>query len=271
MGDLAAAVADGARSAEFADRSSNDFQRISKRTTHADALHQSGEADAARSLFVEAESTQAARQSTYPRLYSIQGFRYCDLLLAQAERAAWSAWLAQPVDPDQPGAEPGAADACSEVARRAARTRDWSERNRAGLLDIALDHLTLARTALYAGAMADPTALPPADAVVQADAAVAGLRAAGQLDHLPRALLTRAWLRRWSGDADGARADLDEAQDLAERGPMRLHLADCHLHRARLLRDPAALAEARRLIEETGYRRRLPELQDAERVIAASA
>ena len=32
----------------------------------------------------------------------------------------------------------------------------------------------------------------------------------------------------------GAREDLDEAHEIAERGPMRLHLADIHLHRARL-------------------------------------
>lgn len=271
LGDLGAAVADGARSVEFADFSGDDFQRIGKRTTHADALHQSGEVDAARALFDEAESMQAARQRDHRLLYSLQGFRYCDLLLAPAERAAWAAWaawLGQPVDPDQPGAAPRAADSCREVARRAAQTLEWAERGRAPLFTVALDHLTLARAALYAGAMTDPASPPPADAVAQADAAVAGLRAAGTLDYLPRALLTRAWLRHWSGDADGACADLDEAQDLAERGPMRLHLADCHLHRARLFHDPAALAEARRLIEETGYRRRLPELQDAERALA---
>ena len=37
-----------------------------------------------------------------------------------------------------------------------------------------------------------------------------------------------------AGEALGAQADLDEAWDIAERGPMRLHLADIHLHRARL-------------------------------------
>lgn len=271
LGDLGAAVADGARSVEFADRSGDDFQRMSTRTAHADALHQLGETDAARAMFAEAESMQTAWQPKYPQLYSLPGFRYCDLVLAPAERAAWSAWLGQSVDPNQPGAELGAVDACREMARRAAQTLEWAERNRLGLLTIALDHLTLARAALYAGAMTDPDGPPPTDAVAQADAAVAGLRAADTLSELPRALLTRAWLRRRSGDAAVARSDLDEAQDLAERGPMRLHLADCHLHRARLLRDPAALAEARRLIEETGYRRRLPELQEAERALTAPA
>lgn len=46
---------------------------------------------------------------------------------------------------------------------------------------------------------------------------------------------SRAWLRTLLGQPDLARADLDEAQQIAERGPMRLHMADIHLHRARLL------------------------------------
>ena len=54
---------------------------------------------------------------------------------------------------------------------------------------------------------------------------------------------------------------------------MRLFLADIHLHRARLFfretvypwESPHAdLAEARRLIEKHGYRRRKEELEDAE-------
>ena len=45
---------------------------------------------------------------------------------------------------------------------------------------------------------------------------------------------------------------------------MPLFQADVHFHRARLFRDPAALAEARRLIEKHGYGRRLEELADAD-------
>ncbi len=71
---------------------------------------------------------------------------------------------------------------------------------------------------------------------------------------------------RRTGVANGARADLDEAWEIAERGPMPLYQADVQLHRARLFRDPDALTEARRLIEEHGYGRRLGELSDAEEV-----
>ena len=44
---------------------------------------------------------------------------------------------------------------------------------------------------------------------------------------------------------------------------MRLFMADVLLHRARLFRDKAALAEARKLIDECAYHRRDAELADA--------
>jgi hypothetical protein len=66
------------------------------------------------------------------------------------------------------------------------------------------------------------------------------------------------------GEPARARALLDEAQQLAERGPMPLVLADVHLHRARLFRDRAELATAAKLIRELGYGRRFDELADAE-------
>ena len=48
------------------------------------------------------------------------------------------------------------------------------------------------------------------------------------------------------------------------RGVLALFLANIALYRARLFRDPEALAEARRLIEAHHYGRRLPELVDTE-------
>jgi hypothetical protein len=114
-------------------------------------------------------------------------------------------------------------------------------------------------------------------------AAVDGLRGAGTQHLIPAGLLTRAWQRAVCGDLAGARADLDEAWEIAERGPMPLFLADIHLHRARLFGRMKArrgtmndaqkypwespqhdLAEARRLIETHGYHRRDEELADAE-------
>ena len=45
---------------------------------------------------------------------------------------------------------------------------------------------------------------------------------------------------------------------------MKLHLADVHLHRARLFDDRTALDAARKLIDEIGYERRRGELDDAQ-------
>jgi hypothetical protein len=75
---------------------------------------------------------------------------------------------------------------------------------------------------------------------------------------------------------NGSKEDLDEAWEIAERGPMRLFMADIHLYRARLFfreteypwESPQAdLEAARKLIEQCGYWRRKEELEDAERVI----
>jgi hypothetical protein len=64
--------------------------------------------------------------------------------------------------------------------------------------------------------------------------AVSGLRAAGRGDHIPRGLFARSAFRRSVGDWDGAARDLDEVEEIAEPGPMRLFLCDMALERARL-------------------------------------
>jgi hypothetical protein len=64
--------------------------------------------------------------------------------------------------------------------------------------------------------------------------AVDGLRATGTTEHLPRGLLARAAFRRSVGDWDGAARDLDEIEEIAEPGPMKLFLCDMAIERARL-------------------------------------
>jgi tetratricopeptide (TPR) repeat protein len=93
LGEVAGAVGDAAQSVTYADRSGDAFQRESKRTTHADALHQAGRRDAALARFREAEKNLVERQPEYPLLYGLSGFEYCDLLLTEAERAAWQTIL----------------------------------------------------------------------------------------------------------------------------------------------------------------------------------
>jgi hypothetical protein len=281
LGGVVGAVERAEQSVIFADRSCDVAQRIKSRTSHANALHQAGRRAEAEALFRDAERMQAERllaefQPASRRLYSVQGFQYCDMLLAAPERAAWGVG-------DGARTKEELLAACQAVSQRADETLKWVT-GKLGHLDEALDHLTLGRSALL------EAILDHSDFGVARDelgAAVSGLRRAGHQDDLPRGLLTRAWLRALTGARTGpesAQADLDEAWEIAERGPMPLFLADIHLYRARLFarevpypwpeapdgtpRGPKDdLAAARRLIEKHGYGRRKDELEDA---IAAS-
>jgi hypothetical protein len=218
---------------------------------------------------------QAEFQPAYPRLYSLQGFRYCDLLLTEAERGAWQVTCSDGPRPPEAGDAHRAT--LQAVSERAAQTLQWAK-DFAGapLLDFALNHLTLNRAALDAATL-EGSSLDPCRAPLQH--AVDGLRRAGQQHMLVLGFLTRAWLRSLEDKRtgpDSAQSDLDEAWEIAERGPMKLHMADIHLHRARLFfreaeypwESPAAdLAAARELIQKCGYGRRKEELEDAERAI----
>lgn len=277
IGELTEAVGDAERAVSYVDQSSILQLRSGFRSSLADALHQVGQAAEAEAHFRHAEKLQAEWQPLYPQLYSLQGFRFCDLLLAAPERAAWRQSLG--------GSNSSIScmtDSCRSVSQRAARSLDWwtNHFKNAALLDSALDHFTLSRAALYANILEEKS-LDPCHQLVQR--AIDSLRGAGQQQYVPSVLLTRAWLRFLSGSRCGpesAQSDLDEAFEIAERGPMRLFMADVFLHRARLFhaekpypwagvgknnRSPMDdLAAARALIVKHGYWRRKEELEDAE-------
>ena len=276
LGDLAGAVRDAEQAVSHADRSGDAFQRMARRTTHADALHQSGRADIAMALFCEAEAMQAEMQPAYPLLYSLPGFRYCELLLAAPQACAWRCSVQNCFNPLAVAAL-GQAQTCQLVTQRAAQTLAWMEQSNMSLLDIALDHLTLGRATLFAAILAGQP-LAPCHASLKL--AVDGLRRSGNMDDLPRGLLTRAWLFATTchhTGPDSAQTDLEEAWEIAEAGPMPLFMADIHLHRAGLFhhitpypwQSPAVDArEARRLIEKHGYLRRMEDLAAVEQAIA---
>jgi hypothetical protein len=75
LGRLAAAVQDAAQSVDFADRSRDAFQRMSKRVRLASALHTQGAKESALKHCREAEALQAQNRSRYSMLYSIRCFR----------------------------------------------------------------------------------------------------------------------------------------------------------------------------------------------------
>jgi hypothetical protein len=273
LGRLGEAVADGRQSITHADQSGDPFQSMVNRATAADALHQRGERVEAGALFAEAERRQQEWQPQFPLLYSVAGFLYRDWLLVPAERAAWRALLGftRGSGAGSPGDGEDPAASCAGVERQANTIFDWRRgpswnSNADSLLDIALNHLTLGRVGLVRALLAGPVPQPALDLSHVHDA-VHGLRNAGHMDDLPRGLLTAALYHFVRGEHDRARALLDETQQIAERGPMLLVLADVHLHRARLFRDRAELATAAKLIRELGYGRRFDELADAEEAL----
>jgi tetratricopeptide (TPR) repeat protein len=279
LGKIDDAIGDAVRAMDYAERSESPHDQISERGKLAYAEHQAGRADKARGLFEEAETMQAKMSPSRPWLYSLRGYFYSDLLLAVSERRAWRHVLGLTgASSDSPEI---ADDACRTVTKRTTQTLSWVTAQN-WLVDIALDDYTLSRAALYVSGSKSASDLSAAG--MHATAAVNGLRNAAIQYFLPLGLLTRAWLRALSGvhiGPDSAQEDLDEAWEIAERGPMRLFMADIHLYRARLFHaikpypwssDPDGrprgpkddLAAARKLIEQCGYWRRKEELEDAE-------
>jgi tetratricopeptide (TPR) repeat protein len=241
-GDTALALEYADQSVNLADKSGDAFWRMAMRTTMADALHQAGRQSEAESLFREAEEMQKEDQPEYPTMYSLWGFRYCDLLLSQGKYQEVLSRAEQTI----------------EIARSA----NW-------LLDIALDHLSIGRAHLLQLIQEGSQDFTPAKEHL--NQAVDRLRQAGQQDDLPRGLLARAELYRAQGEFDKAQHDLDEAMTIAERGGMRVHQADCHLGYARLHlamgdndRAREHLAIAGEMIGQMGYHRRDREVRDLE-------
>jgi tetratricopeptide (TPR) repeat protein len=270
LGILDVAVTDGLHSVQYADQSGDAFMRIVNRTALADALRQRqqpgraadpGDLEQARRLFEQAEELQKERPPRYPRLYSLQGFQYCDLLLCPVEQAAWRCLRS---DVEVPQVTLAHMEVLSAVEKRAFYSLAISTFNN-WLLDMGLDQLTLARLAFFRWLLKSDRAQPLV--VEHLQPAVDYLRRAGQQDHLPKGLLTAAVVAFLQGDPDRSEQLLSETQLLAERGPMPMVLADVHLHRARLFRDREQLQKASELIRKHHYGRRFVELEDAERAI----
>lgn len=106
---------------------------------------------------------------------------------------------------------------------------------------------------------------------------ISKLHQCGEMDQTPLGLIIRsayyAINNQYTGEYS-AQSDLDEAWEIAVRGPMRLFMADIHLNRARLFygeekypwESPKKdIQEARKLIEECNYWRRKEELEQIEK------
>jgi len=235
LGEVNKAVDYARQSVAHADHSMDVLLKEQFRTTLADALHQSGQLEEAEKWFREAEEMQKQRRPEYKYLYSLWGYRFCDLLL---------------------GKEKGT---CPQVIERVEKFFEWRLPSDS-LLKISLDNLIAGRAGMI-HAIEQGTDFDLA--AEHLERAVAILREAGQHQYLVPGLLARATCFRLQGQFSQAWDDLNEAKEIAEAGDMKLHLVDYHLEAGRVSsaerKDEEAESHfkvARKMIEETGYHRR---------------
>lgn len=241
-GDLSQALAYARQSVEFADKSGDDSERMVNRTTLATTLHQAGRWEEAEAAFTEAEKIQKERQSEFPILYSLWGFRYCEFLLDQGKYQEVQARVRQTL----------------EIVIR----RGW-------LLAIALNFLSLGRSYLLQIQQDGTGSINEAADFLEK--AIDGLHQARTIHYLPQGLLARAELLRIKGESDLSQADLDKVMEIAARGSMGLYQVDCHLEYARLYfkrgeqtKARQNLVKAKELIKQMGYHRRDKAIKDIE-------
>ena len=314
LGRLDEACALAASAVTFADDSPNPGQRILRRNVHAYLLCESGKTREGFDLFQQGDRILCEFGPAHGRLIingryygrlmveGVSAFHRCDCLLGIADILFWrirlfpsstSLVFAQ----EDVGACPLRAikDRLKAVRYRS-RVVLRVDEDRHSILPAALHRLTLAWVDVlwcafssipgwHSGAYAIAVRLTRLFSNNRAKLAqyrdritrvIADLRAANNQNHVARGLLLRARYGAFCDMSKVSLADLDEAWDIAERGPMRLHLADIHLYRARLFfrersypwKSPQDdLAAAEKLINDCGYHRRDEELADAKRAI----
>lgn len=231
---------------EYADISGVAFEQAARRTTLADIYHQMGRMKDAEEYFIAAENIHKNNpDEKCAYLHSLWGFRYCDFLLSQ------NRW--------------------QEVLQRATEVKHTNECNQ-HKLEIALNKLMFGRAYL---AQALEEKFKNTETLTLAEdfinTATEELRTAHENHHLPKGFLTRARFNRLMGkEANIIRDDLKEILAISSHraGNMRLYQTDYHIESAWFAFDQSKPEEARqhvqeavRLIEETNYNRRLPELE----------
>jgi hypothetical protein len=295
-GLLALADESVARAADYAAREHDSFVTwISVICAANVELHKGNFAEAL-NLLAQNYAPSNESDPRFSVLASITNYKLTDLQLSSLERTVWmllcgewnrancdgshhyAGWLRCGVQPSVLSFAEfrRTCDLCSQRVQQNIVT----SLERGYLLDIAFDRLSNTLACFYYQLIElerDSADCQLGDLVLET---LNAFRQANELAHLPLGLLTAAFYHGTLGEnLEEAERLLEEAQQIAERGPMPLYLADVHLHRARLFGrmnaderklefpdiDPKAeLREARRLIEKHCYWRRREELEDAE-------
>jgi len=274
LGNIQAAVICAQEGLQCSEQIKELFSQLSCRTSLGFALHQLGMSSDAQRIYSGSLLLEEGA-SDYTKLYSSRGFRWFDFALANAEKYAWRIWCGFNVSMIS-----ATIQSLYNLEKTVQEAQSYAGKEKL-LMELGLNSLCLAKISYYRESMeSSGGGFSNAQlAIGYANDAVRWLSIAGRRDYLPISLLFRSWLRFLTGartGPDSAQADLDEAWEIAERGPMRLFQADIRLHRARLFfREPeypwespaADLAAAETLINTCGYHRRDEELADAKRAI----
>jgi len=250
-GDLPRALDAAKKGVDLADRSNIAYERYAERAVLGSILHHLGKPAA--EAFIEAERIlrEDANYKHLHQLYSLWGYRYCDFLIDQgkaAEAHDRGLWMQQ--------------------MTKNGLTRQDPE-NGLGLISVGLEWLVLGRVGLHR--LKSRQEVDSASVRAHLDHAIYELRRAGRADFIPLGYISRAAFRRLTGNALGARTDLESALAVIDRSGMKVHKVDYLLELARLesiaARRPHAehaLREARTLIEKIGYEGKMRELDALE-------
>ncbi|NGZ29629.1 MAG: hypothetical protein G8345_22420 [Magnetococcales bacterium] len=208
------------------------FQKMVCSAYQARVAHMQGRFTEASTAFKRAEELQMEKYPSFPRLNSLRGTRYAEFLL----------------------------ECVSTLGER----EEVLDRGRyiGGLLKGRPMEKSL-------GNLITGLALASLDRIQEAlpymETAVVDMRRAGRSDKLPWILLAHAKVLHHHGDFDLAKMQISEAQEIGERGEMRLYLADSYLLAGEIALDEGRQAleeynKAKQLISEMGYERRWGEL-----------
>jgi len=202
VGEIASAVSTAEKAIEQSRKVKGIYEQVVSLNTCADIKHQAGRLEDALRLFAEAERIQG-----HP-LYSVAGYRYGSALLAAGEYAA-------------------AGEAATHIVTKQDRP-----------LELAFQALLTGRILLASALRQTRSSIAPSDLLnIQSclRESIDGFLRTDQRDDIPRAYLAKAAFSRSIGDWDGAARDLDEVDEIAEPGPMKLYLCDAALERARII------------------------------------
>ncbi len=237
MGNIRAARKRFKMADEITSKLKTCFDKIATLSTMADLLHHTGDLEGAEKTFKRASLIQAEYEPEHPHLYKLSGYRYWNLLLKRGKY--------------------------DKVIDLSSRTLAWTpqKKYRHGL---ALANLALGRAHLLQGLEENRN-----QAEMFLNQAMEGLLNAGQQEFIAHGLLNRAILHQVKKEFAMAWADLEEVREIAERGGMKIHLANCRLEAARLhlareqYRDAREnLRKVETMVEEMGYHRRDGEIKE---------